>query len=125
MVAAVILVAFTACIFGIFYLFLNTRNRERMAMIEKGADPSLFSASREPRSAKVKTRGSGLKFTLKSGMLIIGVGIGFVISVLFSGFVQQGIYPLLVIGIIFICGGSGLVAGFYMGRNLDKKDMKE
>ena len=125
MVAAVILVSFTACIFGIFFLFVTARNRERMAMIEKGADPALFSAIREPRSPKVKSQGSGLKFSLKSGMLIIGVGIGFVISVLFNGMLDHEIYPLLVIGIIFICGGSGLVAGFYMGRNLEKKEMKE
>lgn len=123
MVAAVILVSFTACIFGIFYLFVTTRNRERMAMIEKGADPALFSAIREPRSPKVKSNGSGLKFSLKSGMLIIGVGIGFVISVLFRGLAPGDLYPLLVIGIILICGGAGLVAGFYMGRNLEKKEV--
>jgi hypothetical protein len=125
MIAAVILVSVSACVFGFFYLLFTTRNRERMAMIEKGADPALFSTGREPRSPRVKTRGSGLKFTLKSGMLIIGIGIGFVISVLFNGLIDRGVYPLLVIGIIFICGGSGLVAGFYMGRNLEKKEVVE
>ncbi len=28
--------------FGIFYLHYSTRNRERMALIEKGADASIF-----------------------------------------------------------------------------------
>jgi hypothetical protein len=123
MVPAVILISITACVFGVFYLYLTTRNRERMAMIEKGADPALFSARREPRSDR--GRNSGVKFSLKSGMLIIGIGVGFVISVLFNGMVDHRFYPLLVIGIIFMCGGSGLVAGFYMGRNLEKKDLKE
>lgn len=125
MVPAVILISISACIFGIFYLFLTTRNRERMAMIEKGADPALFSAIREPRTYNKRSQGSGVKFTLKSGMFIIGIGIGFVISVLFDGMVDRQIFPLLVMGIIFICGGSGLVAGFYMGRNLEKKEIKE
>ena len=31
-----------ATIFGVIYLYLTTRNRERMAMIEQGADPELF-----------------------------------------------------------------------------------
>lgn len=125
MTASVILLGFSACIFGVFYLFITTRNRERMAMIEKGVDPALFSAIREPRSLKGGSHGSGVKFTLKSGMLIIGMGIGSVISVLFNGLIHQPVYSLFVIGIIFIFGGSGLVAGFYMGRNLEKKDFKE
>ena len=29
-------------IFGIIYLYYSTRNRERMALIEKGADASIF-----------------------------------------------------------------------------------
>ncbi|MCX6226225.1 MAG: hypothetical protein NTV01_15990 [Bacteroidia bacterium] len=119
------LVSLTACIFGIFYLFITARNRERMAMIEKGVDPALFSSIRVPRSPKGRSNGSGWKFSLKSGMLIIGIGIGFVISVLFNGLIDRDVYPLLVIGIIFICGGTGLVAGFYMGRNLEKKEVVE
>ncbi|MFA5817277.1 MAG: DUF6249 domain-containing protein [Bacteroidales bacterium] len=125
MEVAFVFVAFIISLFGVLYLFITTRNRERMAMIEKGVDPALFSANREPRSLKGSSRGSGVKFTLKSGMLIIGMGIGCVISVLFNGLIHQPVYSLLVIGIIFICGGSGLVAGFYMGRNLEKKDAKE
>ena len=126
MIPAVILISMAACVFGIFYLFITTRNRERMAMIEKGADPALFSAARLPRNARSRGTGPGVKFSLKSGMLIIGVGIGFVISVLFHSLIHdEDIYALLVVGIIFICGGAGLVAGFYMGRNLDEKDYKE
>lgn len=125
MEAAFVFVVFFLSIFGVFYLYITTRNRERMAMIEKGVDPALFSAVRQPRALKGNGIGSGVKFTLKSGMFIIGIGIGFVISVLFSGMLDRDIYPLLVIGVIFICGGAGLVAGFYMGRNLEKKDIKE
>jgi hypothetical protein len=125
MALAIVFLALIVSVFGVFYLLFTTRNRERMAMIEKGVEPALFSSVREPKALKGRSAGSGLKFSLKSGMFIIGVGVGFVISVLFSGMIDRDFYPLLVIGIIFICGGAGLVAGFYMGRNLEKKDSKE
>jgi hypothetical protein len=124
MVAAVLFISCTACIFGIFYLFFTTRNRERMAMIEKGVDPSVFTAVREPKTVKVRARGSGTRFALKSGMLMIGIGIGFAVSGFFPDNLDHDIYPLFVIGVILICGGAGLVTGFYLGRNLDKKDDK-
>lgn len=125
MAPALVFIVFFLSIFGVFYLHITTRHRERMAMIEKGVDPALFSSIRLPQPPKGSRSGSGFKFSLKSGMLIIGIGIGFVISVLFNGVLDREFYPLLVIGIIFICGGSGLIAGFYMGRNLEKKDRVE
>jgi hypothetical protein len=124
METAFVFVVFFLSLFGVYYMYISTRNRERMAMIEKGVDPSLFSTVRQPRSHRGGA-GSGLKFTLKSGMFVIGLGIGFVISVLFEGMVDRVVFPLLVCGIIFIFGGAGLVTGFYMGRNLEKKDMEE
>jgi protein-S-isoprenylcysteine O-methyltransferase Ste14 len=121
MEAAVTFVALFISIFGVFYLYITTRNRERMAMIEKGVDPALFSPVRQPRALN---SGSGVKFTLKTGMFLVGVGIGFVFSVFFEDYVNNQMLPLLVMGFIFICGGAGLVAGFYMGRILEKKDNK-
>lgn len=125
MATAVVFIALFVSIFGVFYLYITTRNRERMSMIDKGVDPARFSTVRQPRALREKSIGSGIKFTLKTGMLFIGIGIGFVVSVLFSGMVDHNIYPLMVIGIIFIFGGAGLVSGFYMGRNLEKKDIRE
>jgi hypothetical protein len=124
MEALIVFIVFILSVFGVFYLFLTTRNRERMAMIEKGVDPSFFSGVPDSKGLKVKTAGSGIKFTLKSGMFIIGIGIGFVLSVLFNGMLERSVFPLMVVGIIFICGGAGLVAGFYMGRNLEKKEIR-
>jgi hypothetical protein len=124
MEAAFVFVVFFLSVFGVFYLYITTRNRERMAMIEKGVDPALFASARLP---KVNNGGaiSRVKFTLKAGMFIIGIGIGFVVSVFFNETIDHNVYPLLVMGIIFICGGAGLVSGFYMGRSLEKKEVKE
>jgi preprotein translocase subunit YajC len=57
-------IAFFLSIFGIFYIYLTTRNRERMAMIEKGADPSLF--KRRPTS----------NWAIKFGMFLVGAALG-------------------------------------------------
>jgi len=40
-------IAFFATIFGIYYVSVTTRNKERMALIDKGADASLFNTGKE------------------------------------------------------------------------------
>jgi amino acid transporter len=127
MEVALTFIAFFASVFGIFYFYFATRNRERLSLIEKGANSSLFFSgkTKEPRS-----RVSSLRFSLKAGSLIIGTGIGFVISYLMYLGIDQSrttddLFALLVVGIVFVCGGLGLVTGYYLGRKLDKADFKE
>lgn len=131
MAVAIIFVALFATVFGMFYLYINARNRERLGLIDKGADPALFASSKEPVARRQRTGSSSVKFTLKSGMLIIGTGVGFILSfIMYQGMVNttgnhdylENWIPLLVIGTVFFCGGLGLVAGFYMGRAIDRKD---
>ena len=38
MEAAIVFMFLFAVVFGIFYLFYSTRNKERLALIEKGVD---------------------------------------------------------------------------------------
>jgi hypothetical protein len=61
-------IALFATIFGIMYVHYTTRNKERMALIEKGADASLFNTGREG----MKWSFNWNKFTLKVGMLFYG-----------------------------------------------------
>ena len=42
MEVAIVFMFLFAVIFGIFYLFYSTRNKERLALIEKGTDASIF-----------------------------------------------------------------------------------
>ncbi len=131
MAVAVVFVALFATVFGVFYLYLNTRNRERMGLIEKGADASLFTGNRQQ---VVRQKNSHFRFSLKAGTFIIGTGLGFVISYILyqlmssghgSEYHPDGIFALLTVGVVFVCGGLGLVAGYYLGRSLDKADFKE
>ncbi len=59
-------IAIFAAIFGIVYVVVTSRNRERMAMIEKGVDPKDF-------LTKPKTNNNGI---IKWALLLVGVGIG-------------------------------------------------
>jgi hypothetical protein len=65
-------IAFFATVFGIMYVYYTSRNKERMALIEKGADASLFNTGKE----RLKWSFSWGKFTLKIGMLFMGIALG-------------------------------------------------
>ena len=91
-----------AAIFGIVYIYFMTRNRERMALIEKGASADLFN---RPLKAT--------KFWLKLGIMFIGIGLGIVIANLFVSahiLAEEVAFPSM----IFIFAGAGLVASHYI-----------
>lgn len=95
-------------IFGIIYLYLSTRNKERLALIEKGADASIF----------MRGKKSSNFIILNLALLLTGIGVGiFIASVLhYSLGVDEGVaYP----GTIFLMSGIGLLAGFYLTRKLN------
>ncbi len=99
-----------AMIFGIVYLVVTSRNRERLAMIERGADPSLFEAKK-----KVGTGG-----IMKAGLFLFGIGFGIVVAYfLASGGMDEGAaYPAM----IFVFGGLALILAYLWQRKLDKED---
>ncbi|OOG77526.1 DUF6249 domain-containing protein [Algoriphagus sp. A40] len=103
------LIIFSA-IFGMVYVYLTTRNKERLALIEKGADASLFNTG--------KKKGLG-NIILNLALLAIGIGIGVLVG---AGLEQAGMnedvsFPAS----IFIFGGLGLVASFFINRKLENE----
>ncbi|MFZ2338904.1 MAG: DUF6249 domain-containing protein [Bacteroidales bacterium] len=104
-------IAFFAMIFGIMYLFYTTRNKERMSLIEKGADASLFNTGK----THVPWFNWG-KFALKTGMLLIGVGLGIIAGALLD---MAEVFPDTESGyfsMIFIFGGLALVIFYLIDR---------
>ena len=97
----VIPVSFFALVFALFYMYWTTRNKERMAMIEKGADPTLF---------KTKLPNT-LFLTLKAGLLFIGVALGVLFGSLIEANSNMEEGPAYV-SMIFLFGGIGLVVGY-------------
>lgn len=101
-------------IFGIAYLFLTTRNKERLALIEKGADAKLFKSGPSGNIVGI--------VVLNIALLAIGIGIG----VLIAGFLNEnGMQKQIAFpSMIFIGGGVGLLVGFFVSRKF-KDDRKE
>ena len=100
-----------SCIFGVVFIFLTTRNKERLALIENGADAKLFNSGKKYSFGQ---------FILNLALLAIGVGVGVLIGALLENAgLEDGI---AFSSCIFIFGGVGLMASFFVNRKLDKED---
>lgn len=98
-------------IFGVFYLFLSTRNKERLALIEKGADAGIFMKGKSGS-------GVGKIIILNLALLLMGIGVGVFIALLLSTYTSlntDAIYPAS----IFTMAGVGLFIGFYMTKKIE------
>ena len=108
-VAIIVPLAVFAMIFGIVYVIVTARNRERMSLIEKGADPKLFESIK-------KTSSGGI---LKWGLLLIGIGLGiFTAAMLVSSGLEEGAaYPAM----ICLFGGAGLLLSYKMEQKSETR----
>jgi len=107
-------ISFFLMLFGIFYLFLSTRNRERIALIEKGVDASVFMKGRNPGTSMWKV------FILNFAYLLIGTGLGIFIALIITTYTSLdngAVYP----SIIIMMAGIGLLVGFSKSKDLDKQ----
>ncbi|MDT0606916.1 DUF6249 domain-containing protein [Croceitalea rosinachiae] len=112
--AILIPISFFLTLFAILYLYFSTRNKERLALIEKGVDANVF----------VKTKDSNdvatwKIFLINFAILLIGIGVAiFIGSILEStlGLDEDIAYP----GTIFLMAGISLLVGFTMTKRLEK-----
>ena len=98
-------------IFGIFYLFISARNRERLALIEKGADASIF----YNKNGRVTPIWKVIIINL--AFLLMGIGLGVLIAEGFTqgfGMDEDVAFP----GVIFFMAGLGLFSGFFVTKKL-------
>ena len=99
-------------IFGIFYLFISARNKERLALIEKGADASIFYGKKGLVTPMWKV------IVINLALLCMGIGVGIFIAALLSQALnldEEIAYP----GTIFLMAGIGLFSGFYFTKKLN------
>ena len=99
-----------AMIFGIVYMLVTSRNRERMALIERGADPTLFETKKKATSG-----------TMKLGLFFLGIGLGIVVAYMLTsggGMDEDAAYPAM----IFMFGGIALVVSYLWQRKQEKED---
>ena len=98
-------IVFFGVIFGIFYIYITARNKERLSMIEKGADASMFASKRNYYA-----------MTLKLGMLLVGVALGILVGSLIDEYSklpeEVGYFSM-----IFLFGGLSLIINALMEKN--------
>ena len=104
----VVPIVFFALVFGIVYVAIAARNKERMALIEKGADASIFYSG--------KKRGTG-KWLLTLGIVAVGVALGVLVANLLEGggMKEDVAYPAC----IFLFGGGAMIAAYFISRKVN------
>jgi hypothetical protein len=96
-----------AMIFGIVYILV--RKKERMALIQKGVDASLF-------ETRKKVSGD-----LKWGMLFVGIGAGILLGKIFAAYTLLG-EEASMFSMICLFGGLSLMIYHFVERSIEKKN---
>jgi hypothetical protein len=93
-----------AAIFGLFYL----RNKENMALIEKGINPKEYTTRPAPYRS------------LKWGLLLMGAGLGLFLGYILSEQLirMDNDNPVMYFSMLAICGGAGL----FLSYRIEKKE---
>lgn len=112
-IALIWLGLFAAAFFAWFF-FVQARNKERLALIEKGADAANFFAKKE---SKKRFSFPWMKFGLLLCGLGFGLGIGlFVISLPGLEKSMEDVGPGIVFATTFIFGGIGMMLSHYVDK---------
>ncbi|MBK8416413.1 MAG: hypothetical protein IPL22_19035 [Bacteroidetes bacterium] len=94
-------ITFFLSLFGVLYVYFNTRHKERMSMIEKGADASLFQSKKGYSSA-----------SMRFGMFLIGIALGILTGNILTETTSLQ-EEVSYFSMIFLFGGMSLVS-YYM-----------
>ncbi len=109
----IILPVIFGAIFGIFYLYISARNRERLALIDKGAEASIFYSTNKRVTPTWKV------VVLNLALLLMGIGLGIFLAniLVYNLNVEEDVaFP----GTIFLMAGLGLFVGFFLTKKLNK-----
>jgi len=112
----IIFVCLFSAIFGVFYLHYSTRNKERLALIEKGMDAGIFKQTRSQEAPPVWK-----VLILNGALLMMGIGLGIFVATIIrevngNSETIQAIFPASV----FFMGGLGLLFGFFLTKKYIK-----
>ena len=106
-------ISFFFAVFGVMYLYLSTRNRERLALIEKGVDASIFMGDKKGKASSYKV------ILLNLALLLMGIGVGVFVALLlvtYTSLDEDAVYPAM----IFLVSGASLFVGFNMTKKLEE-----
>lgn len=99
-------IAFFLMVFAILYVYYTTRSRERLALVEKGADASIF---------KVE---SSKYVLLKWGVFLIGLAVGVITGYALSTLINEVVAFFTT---VLLFGGLGLIVAYWVTSKLESK----
>lgn len=119
-------------LFVIFYFMYQiikvlAHRKERQMMVDKMAqNPDIMDYRMENKLEIVKNPYNWLK----PAGLVIGLGIGCILAFVFLKSpgvdrMSEGMISMMVIGLSLICGGLGMLGGFFTERALRNSDAKK
>ncbi len=116
----VVLLALFSAIFFSWYFFIQARHKERLTLMEKGADASNFYAQKPPR------RDWSFPW-LKFGLLIMGIALGWSIGLIVTSVPEwkeslRGIDEPLIFAFVLLFGGAGMIIAHFTDS---KKQMQD
>jgi hypothetical protein len=91
-------------VFGIIFVVISARNRERMAMIEKGVNPKDFISGRP-----------GVYGIIKWALLLVGIGLGLFLGSLLGTYTELPEEAAYFACALFF-GGIGLAVAFLITK---------
>ncbi len=118
MEVAFVFVALFIIIFGVFFLHYSTRNKERLALIEKGAEASIFFGAKAQKTSRVPI---WKVLILNVSVLLMGIGAGVFIGAILEAYTvidEEVGYT----GSIFLMSGIGLFVGYILSKKLVEKE---
>ncbi len=120
-----VLISILATLFGAYYYYMNTRHKERMALIDAGADASLF------YSSKKKPQGGMISFFLGLGIVSVTLSIGILLALFLVRLLRamddnsRGDYEEVYVIMVFLSIGTGLIISYFLIKKLIKKEELE
>ncbi len=98
----------TAIVFGFIFgvIYISIRRKERLALLEKGADPSIF---QEPKSDQRRS--------LRYGLFLIGLAIGILMGNVLEVSTNLG-REASYFSMVFLFGGIALVISHFIGKKV-------
>ncbi|MEI7982751.1 MAG: DUF6249 domain-containing protein [Bacteroidota bacterium] len=103
-------VAFFAMVYGVVYLFV--RKKERLALIQQGADASIFESNKSGPTS------------LKWGLLLVGIGIGILLGKVLAVYTTLDEEPAFF-SMICLFGGLGLIIYHLLAKKQEEPAGKQ
>ena len=119
MEVSIVFISLFIVIFGICYLYFTARHKERLALIEKDKDVSVFYSSKKALSSNSN---AWRNVVLSLGLVSIGVGVGILLGSFLNltvGMSEEVAFPAS----IFLMAGVGLLTGFFITKKNEKESI--